>query len=212
MGVQTSPGARKTEVRPSRVRALLEDAEDWCQGKSPWWRLPILAWLGWTGLRLWRDPEAWSILGGITFGIHELGHLVTGAFGTFVSVASGSLFQLAAPAAAVLLLARQRDYFGVAFATGWLGYSMVNLSLYVGDARAKALPLLGFTDDPIHDWNYLLGKLGLLGWDKALAGSLRLASIATFLFAIVFGAWLLWRMAASSPRRFRPAGGPAASP
>lgn len=194
MGIQARIGASSSPESPSRLRALLEDAEDWCRGKSPWWRLPVLAWLAWTGLRLWRDPEAWSILGGITFGIHEIGHLITGAFGTFVSVASGSVFQLAAPAVAALLLARQRDYFGVAFAAGWLGYSMVNLSLYVGDARAKQLPLIGFTDDPIHDWNYLLGKLGLLEWDRALAGALRVASIATFLTAVAFGAWLLWKM------------------
>ncbi|HEY7863531.1 MAG TPA: hypothetical protein VIE39_07725 [Thermoanaerobaculia bacterium] len=200
MGIQAPAGTAPSPAPSSRLRDLREDAADWCRGRSPWWRLPILLWLAWSAWRILRDPEAPSILGGITFGIHELGHLVTMGLGTFVSVACGSLFQVLAPLLVGALLARQRDYFGVCFAAGWLGYSLTSLSVYVGDARARQLPLLGFTDDPIHDWNYLLGKLGLLSADKALAGALRVGAAAVWLSGIACGAWLLWRMATSERR------------
>jgi hypothetical protein len=37
----------------------------------------------------------------------------------------------------------------------------------MADAKKRALPLLG--GDPTgHDWNYLLGHLGLLNWAQAL--------------------------------------------
>jgi hypothetical protein len=103
--------------------------------------------------------------------------------------------QLAAPVAAGWLLARQRDYFGVTVAGAWLASSLHGLAAYVGDARAQDLPLVALTSDPIHDWNWILGKLGLLSWDHALAALLRIASLGLWAGSVGAGGWLCLEMA-----------------
>ena len=79
-------------------------------------------------------------------------------------------------------------------AASWLAFSLFNLATYVGDARAEELPLVGLSDDPLHDWNYLLSHLGLLDADTTLAGLIRLVAFLTWAVALAFGAWLLRQM------------------
>jgi hypothetical protein len=143
-----------------------------------------------------RDPLYSSLFGGITLGIHELGHVLFSFGGSFLGIAGGSLLQVAAPAVAGWLIWRQRDYFGVAVAGAWEAFSLWNLATYIGDARTRELPLVGLTADPIHDWNWLLSTLGILGWDRGLAALTRIAAFVIWGAAMAFGGWLCWRMAA----------------
>ena len=46
----------------------------------------------------------------------------------------------------------------------------------------------------MHDWRFMLGKLDLLEWDKAIEWIFRLTATGTMLFGLAFGAWLLYRM------------------
>jgi len=132
----------------------------------------------------------------LNFGIHEMGHVVFAPFGDFLCAAGGSLLQCLAPVAAALVFLRQRDYFAIAFALGWLGTNLYGVAVYVADARSRALPLLGLgSGEPQHDWNFLLGRLGLLRSDRFLAGVLRLGGGLAFALALALGAWLLVRMA-----------------
>ena len=101
-----------------------------------------------------------------------------------------------APIAAAGILYRQRDYFGITVAGAWLAFSLWSLATYIGDARAQELPLLGLTPDPIHDWNWMLGRLGLLNWDKGLALLARTTAFFSWLGSIALGGWLVWLMAA----------------
>lgn len=179
---------------PSETRA---DIEAWCAGRSWPWRAALLAYLAWIGVHHHRDPFYSSLFGGITLGVHELGHLLLGFAGTFVGVAGGSLAQVAAPAVAAWLLGRQGDWFGVAVGVAWESFSLWNLATYIGDARARELPLVGLVPDPIHDWNYLLGKLGILSWDRGLAALTRLLAFSLWAAAMAFGAWLCVRMASA---------------
>jgi hypothetical protein len=189
------PGGRA--LRFPRLEALLEDAEAWCAGRSWPWRAAVLAYLVWAGVRHLRDPFYSSLFGGITFGIHELGHLLFAFAGQFLGVAGGSLAQVAAPAATATLLYRQRDYFGVAVGAAWESFSLWNLATYVGDARSRELPLIGLTSDPIHDWNWLLERLGILAWDRTLAALTRLTAFSIWTGSVALGGWLCWRMAAN---------------
>lgn len=125
-----------------------------------------------------------------------------------MAIAGGSLAQVAAPVAAALLFRRQRDWFGVTVAAAWLASSLFGLAAYVGDARARELPLVGLTSDPVHDWNWILGRLGILPWDHALAGILRVLSFAAWLGAVVAGSWLCLEMARSRRTGIRPGSGP----
>ena len=178
-----------------RLAEMRGDAAAWCVGRSWVWRAALLAYVAWVGVGHLRDPFYSSLFGGITLGIHELGHLLLSWAGQFLSVAGGSLAQVAAPAAAAWLLYRQRDYFGVAVAGAWESFSLWNLATYVGDARAMELPLVGFVPDPIHDWNWLLSKMGILTWDRGLAALTRLVAFSLWAASLLLGAWLCWNMA-----------------
>jgi hypothetical protein len=68
----------------------------------------------------------------------------------------------------------------------WVGQSLFNVSVYIKDARARALPLLG--DDPsAHDWHLILGRLGLLRWDQAIGNLVYLVGFLALAVAIVGG-------------------------
>ena len=161
------------------------------------WRLALLLLVAWDVRAQLADPERGSLLfGGITFGSHEFGHLVWAFLGEFMAVAGGSLTQLLLPLLAGVLLARQRDAFGVSIAGLWLASSLVNLAQYVGDARAFELDLVGFGEDPQHDWAYLLGHFGALQHDTLLAAWVRGAGALVGLAAMGLGGWAclrIWR-------------------
>jgi hypothetical protein len=68
----------------------------------------------------------------------------------------------------------------------WVAQNLFNIAVYVGDARAQLLPLVG---GGIHDWAYMLGRMGLLQSDGTIAKLLRLLGWTLMLSAIGFG----WR-------------------
>ncbi|HEY6147284.1 MAG TPA: hypothetical protein VIZ69_06285 [Thermoanaerobaculia bacterium] len=177
-----------------QVSVLVQDARAWASGRSRLWRIPLLIYFAWSGLRRFSDPLRGDFFSGITLGIHELGHLLLAWGGPVLSIPAGSAAQVAAPAVAGWLLWRQRDYFGVTVAGAWLASSLHGLAAYVGDARARELPLVALTSEPIHDWNWILGKIGILSWDQALAALLRIASFGIWVASIAAGTWLCVQM------------------
>ena len=177
-----------------------DDAVAWARGKAWWWRGLVLAYVAYAGWRHYADAEYGSLFSGLTLAIHELGHVVFGPFGERLGVAGGSITQLAAPIAVALIMLRQRDYFGVAVGGGWLSMSLSNLAVYIGDARAEALPLYSLGGgDPIHDWNYLLGSLHLRPRDTAIAGLVRVLALGSLGLSVLLGLWLC-RVMARSPK------------
>jgi hypothetical protein len=169
------------------------------------WRLPVLLWVLWSGLRQLQDPEYRSLFAGILFGVHELGHLVFAAFGQWAAIAGGSFAQLALPAACGLLFLSRREYFGTVVCAAWLSISLTDLARYVADARALDLDLVSFGEQAIHDWNYLLGRAGLLQHDLSIARARRVLATVLLLACGAAGGWLLslmrWNPAHSPPAR-----------
>jgi hypothetical protein len=177
---------------------MIDDIHAWCRGKSWLARLPVWLYLLYVGVQQYENPEFWSIFSGINFGIHEGGHILLRPFGDLPHVAGGTLLQLAAPIAAMVILGKQPDYFGVAFGFGWLSTNMIGVGYYMADARAQALPLAtaeGGGGVPMHDWNYLFGRFGLLPYDETIGLAVRGAAVVVMLAALVFGAWLMLEMA-----------------
>ncbi|MEO8190492.1 MAG: hypothetical protein ABI682_09120 [Acidobacteriota bacterium] len=199
-----APPAAPNRPAPERelpFSAWISDARDWCAGRSWIWRAPIVLYFAWSGFARLRDPLSTDLFGGITLGIHELGHLILGWAGRWLSIAGGSVAQVAAPIAAGWILARQRDWFGITVAAAWLASSLFGLAAYIGDARAMEIPLVGLVPDPVHDWNWMLSRLGILGWDHGLSALTRAASYAVWTSAVVSGAWLCREMALAARSR-----------
>lgn len=134
--------------------------------------------------QLIQNPQHWIVLDYATLAFHEGGHLLFLPFGTFMHILGGSLFQLMVPLFFTLYFFLQRQQFSSLFCLFWLGNSFINLSTYVKDAAAMALPLLG-GDGAIHDWNWLLTQTNLLNFDQVIGTIIFLIGCFCIVGAIV---------------------------
>jgi hypothetical protein len=141
-----------------------------------------------------------AFLHGVNLVFHEAGHVIFGFFGQFVAVLGGSLNQVLVPAVCAVAFLRTRQRASAAVAVFWTGQSLADVAVYAADGRAMALPLLA--EGLIHDWNYILGRLGLLGRAEAIGrlmfgvGALLMAGALAFLALDLLRAW----SEASAPR------------
>jgi hypothetical protein len=129
-----------------------------------------------------RNPEHWDLLDDVNLAIHEAGHVLFQPLGDTTVVLGGSLFQVLVPLAFVLYFARRREWFAASVVSAWVAANLSNVALYIADARAQELPLLG-GENTIHDWWYLLTEWDLLPQDRAIAAWIRMASAMTFIIA-----------------------------
>jgi hypothetical protein len=131
--------------------------------------------------------------------VHEGGHLFFGLFGNeFLAVAGGTLMQLGVPLMLAAYFALQRQVQGVAFCMFFAFEQCLPIATYMADARAQMLPLLtvGDSDDVIHDWNYLFGRVGWLAHDLQIAHVVRVIGWMGMLATV---AWMVWRSTQSGP-------------
>lgn len=154
-----------------------------------------VAWLSFT-------RNGWvPFLSGVDLGVHEFGHLLF-AWAPFLVVATaGSAVQVAAPMALASYFWWRGDRLGAALLLGWLGMSLHNVAVYVGDAQRMVLPLFG--DDGSgagHDWHNILGALGLLQQTDVLAGLVTAAAALAFLGSLGLVAWWAWQDLRPAPR------------
>lgn len=143
-------------------------------------------------------PADWRFVDNFNLVIHEAGHILFMPFGQFMTIAGGSLFQVIVPAVFAGYFYYQEKYYSCALVLFLVGESLVNVSVYAGDAVTMALPLLG-GDDSIHDWNWMLERLGLLGSTREIAGAIRLLGTLTILSACAWSLLSARRHAESLP-------------
>lgn len=129
-----------------------------------------------------------SLLHGSILIFHEAGHVIFMPFGEFMMVLGGSLFQLMVPAFFVGYFARRRDAYAACFATLYLAASMANLAVYIADARAGELPLLG-GERSSHDWTFLLIEMKMLDRDVAIGRFVHNLAVMVFWIALAGGTW-----------------------
>lgn len=163
------------------------------------WRLGLTAVLAVYGWVLLRSPGSYTWLDGLDLAIHEAGHLVFAFGGELLALLGGTLLQLLVPIAFALALWRQGDRHGATVPLWWLGQSCWNVSVYIKDARAQELPLVGGGE---HDWAILLGERGLLPRDQEIGGAVYLVGVLVYFTAIVAG-WRLASAGAESPAQPR---------
>lgn len=150
-------------------------------------------------------PLLFGSLTYLNFIVHELGHLATKLLPLTISIAAGTVVQLALPAGSILMFRRQFDHVAACFAATWLSVSLLHTADYIADARAQAGDMSvsasfwtltsGQTvrpNDLIHDWHYMLSGLGLLNWDQQLANGVRFLAAVIAITAVAFNARMLW--------------------
>jgi hypothetical protein len=144
----------------------------------------VLAAYGWQCL---RAPANYRLIDTLDLAIHETGHLVFAFGGEVLTLLGGTLFQLLVPAVFVVALWRQGDRHGATVPLWWLGQNCWNVSVYIRDARAQELPLVGGGE---HDWAILLDQWGWLERDQALGRAVFLLGVVLYGTALVAG-WAL---------------------
>lgn len=191
---------RGARVRRRRVRVAASIRD---RARGLWWlRAPVLVWLAWILFRYWDAPSHQTIWAGVDLALHEVGHVLWSPFGELMGVAGGTVTQLMAPCIAGYMLYRQRDWFGVAVATSWLGINCFEIVGYAADAVVRQIPLVSpVTAHPVHDWNYMLGELGLLQHTAVIARGWQVAGRLIMGTGVLFGAWILWVMATAAAER-----------
>lgn len=177
------------------LSALRADAEEWTEGRSAPARLPLLLYLLYAGIRHVLDPMYRSWFAGITLIFHEMGHIIFSLFGHTIMILGGTIMQLLVPTAAALyLLLRQRDYFGVSVGGAWLSYSLWEMATYMADANKDALALVGFGDNPKHDWGTLFTEWHVLNSCDTIATTVRVLAFAVWAASMALALWVCWQM------------------
>ena len=114
------------------------------------------------------DSDGYAgILDNFNLIIHEAGHMIFMPFGRTMHFWGGTLLQCLVPLAFLFSFWNTKQPAGVAFSGIWLGQNLLNISRYISDARDMILPLLG---GGIHDWNTILGSMGLVRHCKTIGG------------------------------------------
>lgn len=168
--------------------------------------LVVLGVLTWTVLAQGLSYQGGGVLGfihGIDLIFHEAGHVIFGFFGEFLAVLGGSLTQVLIPVIATVAFVRTAQWASAAVTLFWTGQSLTDVAIYAADGRAKALPLLA--DGLIHDWNYLLGRLGLLQSAETVGRLMFALGALTMLAALVLLGLDTWQRWNAPPRFTEPA-------
>jgi hypothetical protein len=155
----------------------------------------------WT-LWIWHDSDiaagdaGSNFLHMILLPFHEAGHYaIFRWFGPFIMTLGGTLGQHLMPiVVGGSLLIRRRDPFGAAIFLWLLGFSTVDMAVYMYDAFDPKLMLLGGStgaESDGHDWQNTFGDLGLLRKARGIGLFFGWVGYATMLGALAWAAWVL---------------------
>jgi len=173
---------------PERENATLPDG--WpVVPKSHMIAFGVCAVLFWLLILVSRGQFVWAI-DHVNLAIHETGHLLFRPFGFTMHMWGGTLFQLIVPLAIGVYFWRKRQTAGVAVAGLWLGKSLLHVAVYMADAQARVLHLVGGN---IHDWQYIFGRLGCIDRCRTIAA---VFTVIAWIIMLAAAAWYVrrWRL------------------
>jgi hypothetical protein len=141
-----------------------------------------------------------SFMHAIVLPIHEAGHVLFIPLGRFMTVLGGSLFQVLLP---LVLMASflfgfggsRRDNFAASLMLWWAAMSVIDVAPYIWDAYDPKMMLLGGmtgAESDGHDWQNILGDLGLIRRAHLIAGIAHELGLMLMLVAYAWGAALLY--------------------
>ncbi len=138
-----------------------------------------------------------SFMHNINLPFHEAGHIIFSPLGRFMQVLGGTLGQILIPCLCVgAFLLKNHDPFGASVGLWWVGQSFMDIAPYINDARSLDLILLGGVTgkdvDGYHDWQNILGTLGWLEYDHALAQASHWFGACLMVLALAWGGTVLF--------------------
>lgn len=148
----------------------------------------VLVWLTHTAL----STKTLRFLDGVNLVFHEAGHWLFFWAPEYVMVLGGTVGQLSIPIVCAYAFWRERKTLSTILMIWWFGQSLVGVSVYMSDARAQNLPLLG-GDGSGHDWAYLLGELHLLPYDQLLGTVVFFTASSIMVFSTLLLCSGLWQ-------------------
>ena len=116
------------------------------------------------------DKDGYAgILDNFNLLIHKSGHVVFSVFGNTMHLWGGTLLQCIAPIIIIMSFWHFKQTAGLAFSGIWLGENFLFISRYILDAFPMKRTLPGCPEG-IHDWNVILGNMGVLSIYKFIGG------------------------------------------
>jgi hypothetical protein len=164
----------------------------------------ILAYYAWTLLIL-RTPTSEIFLHHIDLPFHEAGHFFFTFGGQILTLMGGGIMQVLMPSLVFGHFLYRSDYLGSAATLFWIGENLLDVSYYVGDARAMELQLIGCEEPPCenHDWHQILGSLGILQWDTFISRILFGVGSVFMVTALIACGFLIWQALNLKTKRLR---------
>ncbi|HEV3139818.1 MAG TPA: hypothetical protein VGY57_04855 [Vicinamibacterales bacterium] len=160
-----------------------------------YWTFVFLVW----PMRQDTIGDTWLHLVNLPF--HEAGHIIFSPFGDLMTSLGGSLMQVLVPVAlCIAFLTTSKDLFGAAVTAWWAGENLLDVAIYINDARALQLVLLGgHTGAEVegHDWEHILQLTNLLAYDHRIAWTTHVVGAIVMIGALIFGT-----LVAIDPERF----------
>ncbi|WP_421656088.1 hypothetical protein [Leptothermofonsia sp. ETS-13] len=125
-------------------------------------------------------------LHGVNLIFHEAGHVIFSFFGRFLHILGGSLMQVLVPAGITGYFLFHRQLYAGAVTLCWVAQNLWDVSIYIKDAQARALPLLG-GEAVLHDWHFLLLDMNLLTKDQLIGNLVFWLGVLLYIAAIFAG-------------------------
>lgn len=153
-------------------------------------KLAFIVFLFWLSFYEIQGDQS-SVFHAINVVFHEAGHPIFGLLGEFMGFLGGTLGQVLIPSIVALHFWSRRDWYATAIAGWWMSANLLDIGIYMADARIQVLPLIGGE----HDWYYLFGSLGLLNQDVVIGNAVwTLGCIGMVIALFIAGAISLRQM------------------
>ncbi|HUL97664.1 MAG TPA: hypothetical protein VLT89_16760 [Usitatibacter sp.] len=163
----------------------------------------------WT-LWIWKDsnvPQGETgshFLHLVLLPFHEAGHYALFRwFGRFIMILGGTLGQHLMPiVAGYALLFQRKDAFGAALCFWLLGFSVLDMAVYMYDAFDPQMTLLGGgtgAESDGHDWQNLFGDTGLLRHARGIGTFFGVVGRLMMAAGLGWAGWVLYNTTRSKP-------------
>jgi hypothetical protein len=180
------------------------------KGKTWYWYIPlwVLSLYAFVEILQYDPNEPLPLIVAIPqsfdFFLHEMAHIVTAFLPAVLTASAGSLSEILLGTTLIYTAFRTRGYFASVFCFLWFMLACQSAGTYMADARSQKLALVSLgamlsgSDETIHDWHFVFGKLHILALDKVIGYSVRSVGVIAGLFGLAFSAWIIYQMAAAS--------------